>query len=151
MSPEDTTFDPTAVQLEAVGRLTGGDLELEELCNTTAVRLLLEQRLVNLVQMKSYENELAELRRENRELIDSRNDLRVEVATSHERDVVSWIEIPVSAMLGFGANLILANNRDYVGWVLLVVTVIILLLLRWSYVEGLPARIRRKERTNAQD
>lgn len=151
MSLEDTTYDPTALQLDAVGRLTDGELELEELCNPTAVRLLMEERLVNLVQLKSYEKLLLELRRENSNLIDSRNELRVDVARGSERDVVSWIEIPVSALLGFATSMVLDEATRSIGVVLVVMAAVILLFLRTSYMLAAAGRVGRKERDNAED
>ena len=145
MPDSEAVIDPIELQREAMAGLATTELKMEELCNPTAVRLIIGQRLVNLAELEGLKREAADLRSENRQLIDSRDALRVDLARSEERDLVSWIEIPVSAVLGFSFTLALDEASWMLGVILLIMMVAILFFLRLSYLVALVRRALGKE------
>jgi hypothetical protein len=146
MSEEQGTYDPIAVQMDSLSPLVSSEIEIDDLCTPTSVRLLIGQQLVNLVQLKSLSSELVDLRAQNRALTDYCSDLRVNAAKSRERDLMSWIEIPVGALLGFATGMTLDPTTRVAGLVTVLVAVVVLLFVRSSHIIDLAKLVSGKER-----
>ena len=151
MSEERNIYDPIGVQLESISPLASGEINIDDLCTPTSVRLLIEQRFVNLVQLRSVSEELAKRDMENRALADQNSELRVAVAKSTERDLISWVEIPVSAVLGFATSIALDATTRYQGLGIVLLSMVVLLFIRWSHIADLAKLLPGKETVNGQD
>ena len=151
VSEERSIYDPIGVQLESLSPLANGEITIDDLCTPTSVRLLVEQRFVNLVQLRSLSEDFARLNVENRALTDQCSELRVKAAKSTERDLMSWIEIPVSALLGFATSMALDPTTRGEGFTIVVIAMVVLLFVRMSHIVDLAKLVSRKEPVNAHD
>lgn len=148
MEREPVVVDPHDVQLEAWGGLGMAGVELDELVNPQVVKLLIQERIVNLTELKAYKHQIAELGSINSNLRDDRENLRVELSRYQERERalkrVSWLEILASISSGYAINMLASNPRDGVGWFIFVVSLLMLVGSRISELPTLFERVRGK-------
>lgn len=113
---EEVIYDPTEAQLKALDRLGLEEPKLDDLCNPTAVNLLIQQRRVNLMELMELKREQSRLLFANKKLRDDRENLRIELARSQERQSISWLEILVGIISGFSINLLTMDWKNSMGW-----------------------------------
>jgi hypothetical protein len=123
-------FDPTDMQLSAWEQIDVGKLQASDLCSPEAVQLLIHIQRVTLTQLKSTKASETRLAQEKGQLQEDREDLRVEVATLQSSIRTTWLEIPMSMLSGFAINILSASPKDGVGWVILVLSLLMLVALR---------------------
>jgi hypothetical protein len=129
-SEPETVYDATDVQIKAVEEIVKERLRIADLTSPEVVQVILQREMVSLTDLKASKKEISELRKSNSELLSDRENLRIELAKSGQRESVSWIEIPIGVLSGFAINILTGNFRDGLGWVLLIMSLVILLFLR---------------------
>lgn len=147
MSSPETVYDSTEVQLKALGEALTGRLKPTDLATPEIVQLILERELVHLTELKALKGEISELRKENAARLEDRENLRIELAKVGQRENLSWIEIPISILSGFAINILTNDYKNGLGWVLLVMTVLILLFLRLPQIIA----VTKKEKGDGQE
>jgi hypothetical protein len=130
----ETVYDSTEIQLQALKESITKRLKPEDLTRPEVVQLILEREIVTLTELKTYKDD-------NMGLLEQRENLRIELAKSEQREVITWIEVPISFLGGFAINLLTDNLRSGLGWILLVLSISILLILRLPHI----ASLRRKD------
>ncbi|MGQ9627324.1 MAG: hypothetical protein ACUVV0_10535 [Anaerolineae bacterium] len=146
---EEVIYDPTEAQLKALDRLGLEEPKLDDLCNPTAVNLLIQQRRVNLMELMELKHEQSRLLIANEKLRDDRENLRIELARSQERQSISWLEILVGIISGFSINLLTMDWKNSMGWFLLLISTVMLLYLRMPQISAILKGQGRKEKDNA--
>ena len=151
MRSEQVVVDPIAVQRADMAGLAATELELDELCNPSSVRLIIGQTMTNLAQLEALEQVLADLRTENKGLMETREELRVAIAKSAERDLVSWIEIPAGFLLGIAATMLADPGTQPLAVGMGLALMAILLFLRMSGISDMVSRARGRGRKESLD
>lgn len=150
MPSQPEIYDPIDQQMRTFSGLEAEGFKIEDLTNPTSVKLLLSLRSLNLTELKAKDSELETLRGKVSELSREREDLRIRNAIIQERQKTSWAEILVSIVSGYSINLIATKPNDATGWLSLIVSVAILVVLRTSEALSTLSRItgRGKNGTN---
>ncbi|MET0648637.1 MAG: hypothetical protein ABW208_18655 [Pyrinomonadaceae bacterium] len=130
MNTPETVYDATEIQLKQLGEVLTDSLTLDDLASPEKVQLLLQRELVHLTEIKAFKGELAALRGANTSLIEERENLRIQLAKVGQREALSWIEIPISILSGFAINMLTSDFKNGLGWVLLLLSLLMLLFLR---------------------
>ncbi len=125
-------YDPMDVQLSYMNEMLKAEqISVDELVQSpVAIKLLLRQQNVYLYQLKAYEDEMGKLRSANSRLQLEREELRVGLAELQERHIVSLIEIPIGIASGFAINMLTEDIASREGWLLFVLSLVLLLYLR---------------------
>lgn len=126
--------DPTELQLQALRAISTEKLQTSDLTSPQVVQLLILNQQISLAQLKEAKSELAGLQRENSELKQDRENLRVDLAGLRERINVAWLEIPIGIATGFAINMLTSGTNTTLGWFLLLIGVVMLLYLRAGHV-----------------
>ena len=111
MSEPETVYDSTEMQLKTLNQVVKESLRLEELATPPIVQIILERELVLLTELKTLKNKINEVQDANLNLISERENLRIGLAKSEQRESISWIEIPIGILSGFAINM-LSNNLE---------------------------------------
>lgn len=129
-------YDPNPIdlELEALGSIGVDGMDIKELASPETVRFLFHNQRVAHARLKLSEKQLTSLQNENVNLKRDRESLRIRVAKRYERDKITWLEIPISILSGFSINMLTIKFSDGVGWVLLIISIIMLLFLRGSHL-----------------
>jgi hypothetical protein len=129
-------YDPEPLDLEiAVLEGMGLDgLQVSDTEDPRFVKFLAWNYRMTLSRLRSSEARLVDATEENRELAQQQEDLRIELARLSERVKGSLLEIPISMLSGFAANMILIDTMKTPGWVMLVVSLVLLAFLRSSEI-----------------
>lgn len=144
-------YDPTDLQINWVRSLSTEELTVSDLAKKPeAIELLLRQHTVILYDLKSCQGNLTECRNTNEELKNVREKLRVELAALHERANVSLIEIPISMASGFAINILTSNPASILGLALLILSLFMLVFLRWPQVISLFTRLSQRTSLNEE-
>lgn len=146
MSEEKTNvYDPNPIdlELENLGKLGSNSLRPEDLTKPEVVTFLVQSQRIALFKLKKSEKELEELKKVNFNLNNVRENLRIKIAKHTEWAKISWMEIPISFLGGFSINRLTMSTSDSLGWVLLVLSLAILLIIR-------SANIRHKNQTSEE-
>lgn len=147
MTTPETVYDSTDLQLESLRVIVSGELTLNDLAKPGMVQLILERHRISLTDLKSVKGELVELRHEVTRLNEEREELRIDLATSKQRQSILWLEIPLSFLSAFAINMLTASPVNSLGWPLLAVSLIMLLFLR---LPELWATFRRGKKNGQQ-
>ena len=134
MPPTDENAEPyedssADVQLGMFGGVDASNLTQKELAKPEAVALLISSWRITLHDLKAAQKIIERLRRENTQLRDSREEVRLELATLRERAQYSIFQILVGFMTGYAINRLAANIKDSLGWIALAVGSVMLLVL----------------------
>jgi hypothetical protein len=95
-----------------------------------AIQLLLGRYSALLIEQKNIKSDYREIN-----LI--REELRVENAKLIEKGNATIMEIPVSILGGFAINRLSSNLSDSLGWFGFIVTVVLLIYIRWNASRGI--------------
>lgn len=126
----ETVYDPTELQLRALNEVATRKLNPTDFATPELVQLLLEKHYLSLAELKISKDELLKLRAENDNLRRERENLRIDLVKSQQRESVLWLEIPLGILSGFAINLLTSDPKNATGWVLLILCTIMLLYLR---------------------
>ena len=128
MPIEEHVYDPDATDLQIRDwQMVGTPAhDLAALAKPETLQVIIQQNLYNLAQLKEHKNRVARLTEENLDLRQDREDLRVRAARTEEQSNLQWFEIPASLLSGFSINMLTANGKDMVGWVLLIVSLVLI-------------------------
>jgi hypothetical protein len=132
----ETVYDPTEVQLRALGEIASKKLNPTDLATPELVQQILERQFLILAELKLRKDELVKARSENDYLRVERENLRIALAKSEQRESVLWLEIPIGIMSGFAINLLTNDPKNATGWVLLILCTIMLLYLRMPQIKA---------------
>lgn len=147
MSKVETVYDSTEIQLMAIERaLEKKNLKLADLTTPEHVHLILEREKVHLTQLKENRAEITELRNAVTRLRRQREELRIDLAKSGQRERYSWIEIPLGMVSGFAINILTSDPKSTLGWFLLLISLLIITFLRISHLRD----TSRKEQSDAK-
>ena len=143
----DTVYDDsTDMQLRTLSDFTTGPpLSLNDLAKPETVQLMITQQMITLTELRSAKADAVELRRQIKQLTDDRERLRIDLAKSKERRSILWLEVPMGVLFGFATKMLTTNSADGTGWVLLVVSLAMLVILRTS-----PRSEAERKETNVQ-
>jgi hypothetical protein len=131
MPKTETVYDSTEMQLESLTEMVSGKFTLEDLARPEiVVRLILERNVVNLTDLKTVRSEVTELRDTVSNLTQERENLRIDLVKSRQRQSILWLEIPLSFLSAFAVNMLTATPPNRLGWALLIVCLMMLLFLR---------------------
>lgn len=148
MSETERVYDSIDLQLMALRETSDKNLNPADLATPEMVHFILQREVVHLTELKAQKTEIADLRNANSRLKGDRESLRIAVAQSGERETFSWIEIPVSILSGFAINKLTSDPKDGFGWVLLIMTIIILLFLRLPQLRQLRTLAKKEDEEN---
>jgi len=128
----DVVYDPTEMQIRELDKmLDTQQLSVTNLAkNPQAIQLVLRQQALLLYELRQNKTTLLDAKVTADKLRDERESLRISLAQLTEHEKVSVIEIPISIASGFAINILTTKPTDLVGWLLLVITFILLLFLR---------------------
>lgn len=132
MSDENVEpFDPFAadVQLGMFGDISASDVPLAKLAKPEIVAMLIDQQRVTVRQLQALQKETERLRTENAQLRNSREEVRVDLATLREKARYSVLQIPISVITAYAINRLSTNIRDHLGWFLLLLSSVTLIIL----------------------
>jgi hypothetical protein len=141
------TFDQTEVELRALQGQEAFTFKVEDLANPTGVGLLLQQRYVDLTELKFLKRDLEKLRGENLRVCSERETLRIEIAHLQERGRISLAEIIVGALLGYSLSIVTTNL--FSGIILFAISVALLIIMKISQISETIRTISRKDQQNA--
>lgn len=134
MPEPETVYDATLLQLQSVNSVTTQELSLEDFSKPEVVAMLIERQKFTLTELKATQGNLiktqADLELSKTEI----SNLKVKLAKSDQRRTNLWLEIPVSFLSGFAINMLTTNFSNGVGWFLLVLSLVMLLFLRFPKV-----------------
>ena len=122
--------NPLDLELEIFGDLSNNQLNLTELAKPETVRFLLHNQRIAIAKLKLAEKEKVALELKNTNLLEDRENLRIKLARREERRKITWFEIPTSVLSGFAINMLTKNFSDGIGWILLILSLIMLSFLR---------------------
>jgi hypothetical protein len=122
--------NPLDLELEIFGSLSSGNLDVNDLAKPEVVRFLIHNQRISLTKLKQSEKQIDKLQKQNSELIENRENLRIQLAKRQEWDKATWLEIPISILSGFAINMLATNSSNGVGWFLLVISLVMLIFLR---------------------
>jgi len=146
-SKSDTVYDDsTDMQLRSLSDFAAGPpLTLRDLAKPETVQLMITQQMITLTELRSVKGEAGNLRNDIKQLTDERENLRIDLAKSKERRSILWLEVPMSVLIGFATKMLTMNPADGVGWVMLIVSLVMLVLLRTA-----PRSESERKEKNAQ-
>lgn len=144
MGKQDIVFDPLDTQIQALDKLLREkELSFDSLAkNPETIQLLLQQQSIQLLEHKSLKYELSQFRNESESLKKERENLRIEVAVFKERENGTLLEIPISIVSGFAINLLSVNTSNGTGWLLLILSLILLMFIRKSQIDKLSKQFK---------
>jgi|ERR1051325_1470802 F0F1-type ATP synthase assembly protein I len=143
MSKTETVYDSTDIQLRALGDMVTGKLTLDDLAKPEIVQLIIERHVISLTDLKTVKSEVAELRTTVTQLTEEREKLRIDLAKSEQRQSILLLEIPIGVLSGFAINMLTTNFASGLGWALLIISLIMLLFLRFPQLR---ASIRKENK-----
>lgn len=146
--PKTGTFDPgpTDAEMRLLEKLGSEGVNIEDLSNPAVAQFLIHNYKVNLIELKQAQGANEYLQNDNSALRNEREELRIKVAILESRMNSNWLEIPVSIISGFSINLLTNNPGDEMGWVLLIISLIILLFIRGEDLLNTVNRVRSKSK-----
>jgi hypothetical protein len=122
--------NPLDLELEIFGSFSSGNMDLKDLAKPEVVRFLVHNQRISLAKLKQSEKQIDSLQKQNSELIEHRENLRIQLAKRQEWDKATWLEIPISILSGFAINMLATNSSNGTGWLLLVMSLLMLIFLR---------------------
>lgn len=143
--------DPTEMQLGVFQGIGTDDIEPSDLCNPEAVKFLVFQQRLAVVQARSTQKRLDEVSDDNRQLRQQREDLRIELARRSGRANLTWIEIPLAVLMGFSINILANDHKNGLGWWLLVISVAMLCMVRSSEIASGFRFLKKSSRQEQND
>lgn len=144
MPKTETVYDSTDIQLRELSDLVGEKLTPADLATPQIVQLILTQQMRNLSDLKAAKLEITELRETIGLQSGDHAELRIKLAASTERQRVLVLEIPIGFLSGFAISILTTSKfADPVGWILLVLSLAMLLLL--LRVPKVPQLFAKKE------
>jgi hypothetical protein len=118
------------MQLRELTELRGEKLKPSDLATPQVVQLLLAQQMRSLADLKAARAETVDLREGLQQITNDHTQLKVKLAKSTERQKVLVLEIPIGFLSGFAINMLTTSKFvDPVGWVLLILSIVMLLML----------------------
>lgn len=131
---EDKTviYDPNPldIELEIFGSFSSGNMDINDLAKPEVVRLLIHNQRISLIKLKQSEKQIDNFQKQNSELMENRENLRIQLAKRQEWEKATWLEIPISILSGFAINMLATNSSNGTGWFLLIISLIMLIFLR---------------------
>jgi hypothetical protein len=134
MDKKNIIYDPTDIQIDSFEKININDMDLEEMSNPHAVKMLLYQHVLNLHQLKVTKNELSEKQIELDMLKEDRENLRIELAGLNQNVSVDMASIFISFLGGFAINLLTTNWSDGLGWVIFLLCIAILFIFKYPLI-----------------
>lgn len=144
MGEPETVYDPTDIQIKNLLEYQA-NLNIKELATPEMVQMILQREFITLAELKTIKSNMNQMTVGNNALREEKEELRIELAKSQQREGITWIEIPVSILSGFSINMLTDNFSNGTGWFLLIVSLFILFILRLDALSGL----FRKDSKNA--
>jgi len=129
------SVDPTEAQLKSIGQM-GIDLDAGDLASPEMTKFLLQNHRTSLLQYREAKKEVEKLREEKDDLVSLRESLNVKLARKEAYEEITWLEIPVSILSGFAINMLVTDIKDGFGWLLIVLSIVMLFLVRLRSIEG---------------
>jgi hypothetical protein len=134
MSQPDTVYD-TDYQLRALTDMASAKLTLADFAKPEIAQLMIERHLFTLTDLKSVKGEVTGLREAVQKLGEEREQLRISLAEAKQRQSFLWLEIPLGVFSGFAINMLTKDFSDGFGWVVLIISLIMLSFLRLRGLE----------------
>ena len=108
----DPIDDPIQAQLKAIDEYGASTTppELDDLATPAGVRQLLSGQRIAILERQKAQDTIEELEQKYDSLSADHSDLRVEVATISGKTEATWLEIPMSFLLGLATNMLTDNN-----------------------------------------
>jgi hypothetical protein len=101
MEKEDIVFDPTDLQLSSYGKVGLEDIDVAEMTNEQSVKMLLYQHVLNLHELKSAKRDLADCKKQIEILKETREELRIRLASTGNNIGIDIASIFISFLGGF--------------------------------------------------
>ena len=148
MNDEKTVvYDPNPIDLElelfnSIGIKGMNDSDLSK---PETVRFLIHSQRIALSKLKLADNQIKELQFKNENLIEDREALRIAVAKKQERHKVTLLDIPISILSGFSINMLTNDISNGVGWILFIISLLMLIFLRGADILKISDKKSNKE------
>ena len=129
---ESVVYDPTDYRLKDTSNMLGdSELSVENLANNPeAIRLILKQQYLQLVELKASQESVAGLTKKLEKVAAEREAFHIELASANEYSRLSLIEIPIGILSGIAINMLTTDWANLQGWALLLLSVVMLILLK---------------------
>jgi uncharacterized membrane protein YobD (UPF0266 family) len=130
MADKIPIYDPTDYQLQNFERVELEQIDLTHPVDPQIVGILIHNYKSSLIEIKSLKQQS---KTDNDNILDKSNGitkLQVELAKNGSTEIISWAEIFISLLGGYGINSIFGNPSNYVGWFMLGICVVILFIFR---------------------
>jgi hypothetical protein len=144
-STDNISYDPTDMRIASVAKFGLNDIDITEITNESSVRLILDQHLGNLYDLKATKEDLVKSKGELSSLRLERESLRVQLAESASSAGVDLASILVSLLGGFAINMLTTDRSNALGWVILILCVAIILVFKVQVLKRAVSSIRRSE------
>ncbi len=136
MEKEDIVFDPTDLQLNSYGKVGLEDIDVAEMTNEQSVKMLLYQHVLNLHELKSAKRDLADCKKQIEILKETREELRIRLASTGNSIGIDIASIFISFLGGFAINMLTSNWSSGIGWVIFLLCLTIILSFKLPYVSA---------------
>lgn len=136
MEKEDIVFDPTDLQLNSYGKVGLDDIDVTEMTNEQSVKMLLYQHVLNLHELKSAKRDLVDCKKQIEILKETREELRIKLASAVNSVGVDIASIFISFLGGFAINMLTSNWSSGIGWVIFLLCLTIVFSFKFPYVSS---------------
>lgn len=136
--------DPTDMQLHALDAIGMEGMQPADLTKPEATKFLALLFRITAAHLKAAERNVSKLSDENRSLLGERESLRIDLAKLQERSHFSWLEVPISFVIGFAINMLAADYANGLGWFMLLIGLFILGFMRLAELTSAIAHLAQK-------
>lgn len=136
--------DPTDMQLHALDAIGMEGMQPADLTKPEAAKFLALLYRITAAHLKAAERSVSKLSDENRTLHDERESLRIDLAKLQERSHFSWLEVPVSVVIGFAINMLAVDHANGLGWFMLLIGLFILGFMRSAELSSVVAHLAHR-------
>jgi len=130
MGKKNIIYDPTDLQIDSYKKINLFDMDIEELSNPQAVRMIIYQHIINLHELKVTKTKLDNKEIELENVKKERENLKVNLAGLEQSVGIDLARIAISFLGGFAINMLTKNWKDGLGWVIFIICIVVILILK---------------------
>ncbi|MHB1356195.1 MAG: hypothetical protein ACYCZF_09500 [Anaerolineae bacterium] len=132
----EAIYDPYEEDIANLDNILKGEMKVEDLCNPSAVQLLLQERKLDILRLakniSQFEIATNRLTTQEAEIANLRVSLAKAESERTQKSKFILVEIPASIISGFAINTLVIDSHNLTGWFLLLVSIAIVLLIRFE-------------------